>query len=432
LVLLTLTACSKDETPAEPASVAEAPAEALAEEAPAAEPAAANAPAAGDLADWQYYGYKIVHHMGVSVGHLKEHGFNKFDHPPIANHESFVITPALDHFYSKAIVDVRQGPVVVETAAKDERYSSFQVFDHEHFSIFDQVTSPKGDRFVIVHESYDGELPKGTVVKTKANFPFVFLRTQSFALNDDKKADEIRRGATVKGTVGAVELPDPKDTLALLKWSADNAVPYGATKPLVGKARADYTPAVHQQTFEHLKAFLAAGGVSGNVGMFESQGHPAGGSHKLRAAGTLLGHLGFPVHHAYYQQIPVDGTGKRLRGDNGPFVLSLPHDPGVAHFWSLTRYGAETFLPLDPADIGGSGIHSYNALNTKPDEQGMVRVTCSSEDPQDGSYWLPVKSSGYYLIARYYGPTPKLNGNTAKDLVYGGTPLANKFESVKF
>jgi hypothetical protein len=45
---------------------------------------------------------------------------------------------------------------------------------------------------------------------------------------------------------------------------------------------------------------------------------------------------------------------------------------------------------------------------------------------------MPVTDSGYYIIARYYGPAASLNGNTAKDIVYGGTPLEKKFETVKF
>ncbi len=45
---------------------------------------------------------------------------------------------------------------------------------------------------------------------------------------------------------------------------------------------------------------------------------------------------------------------------------------------------------------------------------------------------MPVTEDGYYMIFRYYGPAPALNGNTAKDIVYGGTPLEKKFETVKF
>ena len=82
-----------------------------------------------DLPDVQYYGYKIVHHMDAVVGHIEKFGFNTFDHPRIADYRSFVITPALDHFYSKAVADVRFGPVIIDTPAKDDRYSSIEIFD---------------------------------------------------------------------------------------------------------------------------------------------------------------------------------------------------------------------------------------------------------------------------------------------------------------
>ena len=52
-----------------------------------------------ELPDVQYYGYKIAHHMGAVVDHIEIFGFNVFDHPRIADYRSFVITPALDHFY---------------------------------------------------------------------------------------------------------------------------------------------------------------------------------------------------------------------------------------------------------------------------------------------------------------------------------------------
>jgi hypothetical protein len=386
----------------------------------------------GYLQDAQYVGYKVVHHMGLQVKHIQEIGFNKFDHPRIANFESFVITPALDHFYSKAVADLRYGPAVVETPPKDDRYSSLEIFDMEHHAFFDKVTAPEGERFVLAHVDYEGELPEGQEIRTNSLFPFVFIRTQSFAFNEDKKADEIRRQAKITGKTGEIELPDVNDTQALISWTIENSNPYPQTKALMAEAARIYTPEVHKETFESLKAFLASGGVSGNVGMFEPVDHPAAGSHKFRAAGTLLGHLGFPVHHAYYQQIPVDQSGKRLAGANGPFVATLPYDPGVDLFWSVTRYGADTFLPLNPADIGGNDIQAYNAFNTEPDEDGNVTFTFSMEDPKDGTYWMPVTADGYYWLARYYGPTPRLNGNTAKDIIYGGTPLQKKFETVKF
>ena len=70
-----------------------------------------------NLPDMQYYGYKIVHHMASVVDHIEQFGFNVFDHPRIADYRSFIITPALDHFYSKAVADVRFGPVIIDTPA---------------------------------------------------------------------------------------------------------------------------------------------------------------------------------------------------------------------------------------------------------------------------------------------------------------------------
>jgi len=393
---------------------------------------AASAQSKNDLPDMQYYGYKIVHHMSSVVGHIEQFGFNVFDHPRIADYRSFVITPALDHFYSKAVADVRFGPVIIDTPARDDRYSSIEIFDVEHHAIFDQVTAKEGERFVLVHEDYKGELPEGTVIKTTSNFPFVFLRTQTFAFNEDKLANSIRHEARMYGLWEKVDLPNPKDTLALIQWTIDNSKPYALTQDLMAEAATSYTPAVHKETFDSLKQFLSDGGVSGNTGAFEPVDHPAGGSHKVRAAGTLIGHLGFPVHHAYYQVIPVDRTGKKLAGVNGPFVLTLPHVPGVDLFWSVTRYDANTFLPLNPADIGNNDIQAYPDYSIEPDSDGNVSFTFSKEDPEDGSYWMPVLDSGYYFVVRYYGPTSKLNGRTAKDIVYKGTGLEEIFKTVKF
>ncbi len=387
---------------------------------------------AKDLPDVQYHAYKVVHHMTAVIDHLEKFGFNEFDNPPIADYRFFVITPALDHMYSKAVTDVRWGPVIVDTPAKDDRYSSFQIFDMEHHTVYDKVINKEGERFVLIHQDYNGPVPEGTVVKVNCNFPFIFMRTQSFAFNEDKLANTIRRSARIYGAWQMPEVPKTQDTKAVIQWVIDNSVPYKQTKKLMSEAAKTYSMNVHKETFENLKGFLASGGISGNVGGFEAVDDPAGGSMIVRAACCLMGHLGFPVHHAYYQQIPMDRTGKLLSGANGPFVLTIPYKPGVDLFWSVTRYGADTFLPLNPADLGGNDIQAYNAFNTEPDANGNVTFTFSKSDPKDGSYWMPVTDDGYYLIARYYGPAKTLNGNTAVDGLYKGTPHEKKFHAVQF
>ena len=387
--------------------------------------------AAEEFTDVEFIGYKVTHHMGAMVQHIDEFGFNTFDHPPIADHRSFVITPALDHFYSKAVIDTRWGPVVLDTPARDDRYGSLLVTDMEHYGIYAAVTDRKGQRFVIIREDYKGPVPKGTLIKTKSNFPLLFLRTQSFAFNEDKLADGIRRQARVHGVWQHIDLPNEKDPQALIQWTIDNSIPYKQTKKLMAKAAKTYDSEVHKKTFKYVYDYLQAGKVTGSTGMFDTIDSKTGADNLVRAAGCLLGHLGFPTHHAYYQNTPVDREGKLLSGENGPFVITIPHDPGVDLFWSVTRYRNSTRLPLNPADIGGSIVQAYNAFNTEPDEDGNVTITFSQQDPKDGTYWMPV-TDGYYFISRYYGPSNKMNGKTVHDIVFKGSKLEDKFQATKF
>ena len=383
------------------------------------------------LTDVEFYGYKVTHHMAAMVQHIEEFGFNNFDHPPMPDHRFFVITPALDHFYSKAVIDTRWGPVILETPAKDDRYSSLLVTDMEHFGIYAEPTPKEGGRYVFVREDYKGPTPEGVLIRTKSDFPLVFLRTQTFAFNADKLSDGIRRQAKIYGAWQAVELPNIKDPQAIIAWTIKHSKRYKQTDKLISKAAKTYDASTHKQTFDYLYKYLQTGKVTGSAGMFDKVDSPTGANHLVRAAGTLLGHLGFPTHHAYYQNTPVDRQGRILSGDNGPFVLTMPYEPGVDLFWSITRYGNESRLPLNPADIGGNNIQSYNGFNTKPDANGNVTITFSKEDPKDGTYWMPVTGS-YYFIARYYGPNEKLNGNTVHDVLFKGTVLADKFKATQY
>ncbi|MEO0579102.1 MAG: DUF1214 domain-containing protein, partial [Pseudomonadota bacterium] len=183
--------------------------------------------------------------------------------------------------------------------------------------------------------------------------------------------------------------------------------------------------------FDYVFNYLQTGEVTGSTGMFDAVDSPTGANHLVRAAGTLLGHLGFPTHHAYYQNTPVDRQGRVLDGKNGSFVLTVPYDPGVDLFWSITRYANSTRLPLNPADIGGSNVQAFNAFNTEPDKKGNVTITFSREDPKDGTYWMPV-TDDYYFISRYYGPNSQVNGNTVHDILFKGTELEETFKATKF
>jgi hypothetical protein len=71
----------------------------------------------------------------------------------------------------------------------------------------------------------------------------------------------------------------------------------------------------------------------------------------------------------------------------------------VEGFWSATRYSFITRNTIP----GKNDL--YNAYNTQPDENGNVTITFSVEDPNDGSYWMPVNAGeGFYFVWRLYQP----------------------------
>ena len=117
----------------------------------------------------------------------------------------------------------------------------------------------------------------------------------------------------------------------------------------------------------------------------------------VRAA-AIVGHLGLPVHHAFYTGIFNNCDGELLNGSI-PYKVTLPYENNVSEFWSITRYSALTRNTLPGV------IDVYNAYNTSPNEDGNIVVTFSAEDPNDGTYWMPVNDGEtYYYVERFYGP----------------------------
>ena len=116
-------------------------------------------------------------------------------------------------------------------------------------------------------------------------------------------------------------------------------------------------------------------------------------------AAAIVGHLGFPVHHAFYMPYFTNCQDEVLNGYKTE-VFTFPNEPeGVELFWSVTRYSA-----LTRNTIAGKN-YLFNAYNTQPDAEGNINVTFSVDDPKDGTYWMPVNNGEpYYFVVRYYKP----------------------------
>jgi hypothetical protein len=112
-------------------------------ESPADEVERPSADAVERPTDAQLHAYKAYHHARYMViTAAQAGGTNKLINTTELPTEGTdpVVTPALDHLYSKAVIDLTGGPVYVEfpEGIKD-RYWSIHITDQEHYTIFDEV-----------------------------------------------------------------------------------------------------------------------------------------------------------------------------------------------------------------------------------------------------------------------------------------------------
>jgi len=364
------------------------------------------------------YAYKPAYHMKYMLDLVNNTigSTNKIDHTrQRADHNSFVITPALDHIYTKAVIDVRQEPQVITVPEVDQsRYYSILLTNIEHYADYDVIQPPPGTNIMVVRKGWVGSRPEGVdvVVETPGNFTHLLIRTQVFTDDDIANANEVQdlwsdpTGLTE--FLGGAPLPNlPMEASgegigAVLQFALDNADPFPETEGYLGLASESYDEDTHQAAADLMLEAYNTRLYTSSAGGFEHiYSEDADNDPYFRAFVMQYGHLGLPVDHAYYELMGTRCDGTLLTGAE-TFSVTLPYDPGVDNFWSITRYDGATRLPIaDRLDV-------VNRYNSQPDENGNFSITFSVEDAgvNDTTHkWVGVNPGPYYLIARYYGPT---------------------------
>jgi hypothetical protein len=344
--------------------------------------------------DAELHAYKAFHHGEyLRVTAQEAGGTNRLIHTTELPTEGTdpVVTPALDHLYSKAVVDLTAGPVLVDLpVVPQDRYFSIHVTDEEHYTIFDEVR-PSG-AYAFVRRGHGTQVPSdATVIECPEDYPHLFIRVQLKTDEDKPNAMAIQDQISLTGLSKDLDFDNP------IQFVLDTHDIYPQNEGLL-ESVADYSEEDHRR----VEAFVnqRAQTIRNNIGAFGpiDSSEPGSDDPEIRAA-AIIGHLGLPAEHALYLPFFVNCDGEMLMGDQ-PEVFSFPYEPeNVREFWSVTRYSLLTRNTLP----GFNDI--YNAYNTAPDDDGNVTVTFSAEDPNDGTYWMPVIAGDpYYFIVRYYGP----------------------------
>jgi hypothetical protein len=348
--------------------------------------------------DTELMAFKVYHHAVYMVTTAKQAGgTNMLLHTTVLPTEGTdpVVTPALDHLYTKAIIDLSAGPVVIEfPIVEGDRYFSIQIADQEHYSIYDEI-HPVGT-YALVRKGKGMKSPEGaTVIECPGDYPHLFVRVQVKNEADMPNIPPIQQGIklTAASSNAALTIENP------IQFTFDTHDVYPQNIEVL-KSAIDFSQEDYQRVSEYIGVVAPKFSVTGNTGMFGpiDSKEPHSNDPEYRAA-AMVGHLGFPIHHAYYAPYFTNCKDEVLNGDKTE-VFVYPYEPeGVELFWSITRYSALTRNTLP----GKNDL--LNAYNTKPDEDGNITVTFSIEDPKDGTYWMPVNAGEpYYFVVRYYKP----------------------------
>ena len=82
------------------------------------------------------------------------------------------------YIYSKAVLDLTSGPVVVEfPEIKKDRYFSIHITDQEHYTIYDEI-QPSGKYLFIRKGQKFEKLQDAVVIESRGDYPHLFVRIQ--------------------------------------------------------------------------------------------------------------------------------------------------------------------------------------------------------------------------------------------------------------
>jgi hypothetical protein len=346
--------------------------------------------------DAELHAFKIYHHAVYMVTTSKQAGgTNKLLHTKELPTEGTdpVVTPALDHIYSKAVIDLTNGPVTVEfPKVEEDRYYSIHITDQEHYTTYEEIF-PVG-KYVFVRKGKVMEVPADAkVIECAEDYPHLFIRIQLKSDEDKPNVYAIQENIKLEGVSKELIIENP------VKFTIETHDVYPQNEEILASV-IDFNEDDYKRVSAYIGAIAPKFGPTGNIGMFgpiDSE-EPNSNNPEYRAA-AIVGHLGLPIHHAYYGPFFTNCNDEVLNGDNTE-VFTFPYKPeGVELFWSVTRYSALTRNTIP----GKNDL--FNAYNTEPDENGNITITFSVEDPKDGTYWMPVNAGEpYYFVCRYYKP----------------------------
>ena len=419
-----------------------------------------------DAAEVYIYGYPLVYDLQEVANFVEGAGsfpvqapYNSFAYARrLLGPETKFVSPNNDTLYVIAMMDVRQGPVVLHVPDTHDRYYVLQFIDawSNNFAyIGRRATGTAEASFLLTDPAYDGPVPDGmTVLQAPTGVFTIGGRVQVdgdadlpavHALQDQFTLTPLAGGAS-PGQVTGVPKPDPQVGDDLRWWEQFRVAlaafpPPQADAPFVALAERFGATAAESPYVDpdpELVELLTAGHQAGQAKIEElgkAGGDAAGGwtsalhmfdynmdhlrlgtidapewkiadrskAYVTRAVAARAGLWGNHGYEANYAFAWTDADGQPLDGANR-YELRLEEPPPVEAFWSLTMYDVPDFyLVANPIDRYSIGDRT-SGLRTAADGSVTISMQTDSPGPDKEPNWLPTPKGRFRPILRMYQP----------------------------
>ena len=197
-----------------------------------------------------------------------------------------MLHPALDHLYSKAVIDLTRGPVVLKVPdAPKDRYFSIHITDQEHYTIY-YDNHPSG-MYVFVRKGKKSGIPEGAkVIECPGDYPHLFIRIQIKNSEDKPNVLAIQNKVKLTGKSKTLEFDNA------IKFTLETHDIYPQNKGLL-ESVLGYSAEDHQKVREYVGKRITT--IPNNIGGFGPIDSKESNSNDPEYRATaIIGHLGLP------------------------------------------------------------------------------------------------------------------------------------------
>lgn len=380
-----------------------------------------------DIKEAFIYGYPIVGMYEYFSKQIleKQSKINEFMHTAALSTPKTIFVPAPnnDTTYSRAWLDLRGAPVVIEVPDTFDRFYSIQLLDMFSETIENvgkRTTGTRKQRFVIVGPLWKGDIPDGThIVYSQTVFVMAFLRI--LILNKD----DIENVKSLQKQIAIIPLSKQSlDTLPVYRnnnykeffQTLQEILRLTPTLPHEQEIVKDIL-AISSQDIdeEECKKVLQLVDESGkefgeevNYWRIARKGiGNYGNDYFQRAVVWFKGALANQPEESLYPSTFQDSEGNLLDG-HYCYRLTFSNEdmPPVSQFWSLTMYIFENGF-LAENEINRYSIGDRTA-NIHYEKDGSLVIYIQNQKPTneyEQANWLPAPLGKFYMTLRLYGPS---------------------------